>query len=539
MENAGKFDFIIVGAGSAGCLLAKRLTENPEHSVLLLEAGGKDDYVWIHIPVGYLYCINNPRTDWMFRTENEPQLGGRSLIYPRGKVLGGCSSINGMIYMRGQAQDYDDWADRCGDESWRWQHVLPLFKRFEDYYAGSNEWHGSGGEFRVEKQRLRWEILEAFKAAAAQTGIASVDDFNRGDNAGCGYFDVNQKRGVRWNAAKAFLKAATARPNLTLMTGCQVKKLRLRESEQGLHCVGVEFVGGGREWFAESEREVLLTAGAVGTPQILQLSGIGPGKLLQEFGIAVQRDLPGVGQNLQDHLQLRSVYQFQGAASLNTVMQSWWGKAKIGIEYALKQSGPMAMAPSQLGAFARSSAEVDRPDLEYHVQPLSLEKFGDPLHPFPALTASVCHLRPSSRGSIEIRSADYSVAPKIQANYLSTADDQAVAIRALQLTRAIVAAPALQKYTPQEVKPGMDCQSEAQLLEAAGRIGTTIFHPVGTCKMGKADDPLAVVDSALRVRGVGGLRIADASIMPCITSGNTNAPTMMIAEKLAKLLSGK
>jgi choline dehydrogenase len=475
----------------------------------------------------------------MYRTANEENLGGRSLIYPRGKVLGGCSSINGMIYMRGQAQDYDHWAQMTGDASWNWQSVLPLFKRFEDHHGGGDDFHGSGGEWRVEKQRLSWEILEAFQRAAAENGIATIEDFNRGDNAGCAYFEVNQKRGIRWNAAKAFLKDATQRPNVTLMTGCQVKNLVFEKSEGQLRCAGVEFVGNGKLWRAESRAETILAAGAVGSPQILQLSGIGPGALLQRHGIAVQVDLLGVGQNLQDHLQLRTVYQFEGAKSLNMMMQKWWGKAQIGLQYAISRSGPMAMAPSQLGAFAYSSAEVGRPDLEYHVQPLSLEKFGDPMHDFSAFTASVCYLRPTSRGEISIQSADFLQAPLIQPNYLSTVEDREIAVKALQLTRKIVASKAFAAYAPQELKPGLACKTPEELLAAAGQIGTTIFHPVGTCKMGADKDELAVVDSQLRVRGVVGLRVVDASVMPLITSGNTNSPTMMIAEKAAQMILQK
>ncbi len=535
-ESAGKYDYIIIGAGSAGCVLANRLTQDRNVSVLLIEAGAKDDYIWIHIPVGYLYCIDNPRTDWLYRTEADAGLNGRSLIYPRGKVIGGSSSINGMIYMRGQARDYDQWAQLSGDDSWCWDSVLPLFKKSEDYHKGGDDFHGSGGEWRVEKQRLSWEILDAFREAAAQSGIPKTEDFNRGDNEGCGYFEVNQKRGIRWNTAKAFLKTIGQRGNLDIMTGCHVKRLRIESSEQGKICTGVEFAGGGQEWFAESTRETILAAGTVGSPQILQLSGVGPAALLQQHGIAVMADLPGVGENLQDHLQLRLAFKIKNAKSLNTIANSWFGKMRIGIEYALFRSGPMAMAPSQLGAFTKSDPTLATPDLEFHVQPLSLEKFGEPLHAFPAFTASVCNLRPTSRGHIRIASGDPFSAPKITANYLSTAEDRKTAARALRLARNIVAAPALKKYAPEEFKPGLQYRSEEQLAQVAGDIGTTIFHPVGTCKMGRGDDESAVVDSQLRVKGFTGLRVVDASVMPTITSGNTNSPTIMIAEKAAQII---
>jgi choline dehydrogenase len=533
LESAGEYDYIIIGGGTSGCVLANRLTRRPDIDVLLVEAGGRDDYLWIHIPVGYLHCIGNPRTDWLYRTEADPGLNGRALIYPRGKVLGGSSSINGMIYMRGQPADYERWADVSGDDSWRWEGVLPLFKRSEDHYLGANELHGAGGEWRVEKQRLSWKILDAFRDAALEVGIPKIGDLNAGLGEGTAYFEVNQRRGIRLNTAKAFLKPAAKRPNLTIMTGCHVERLLFEDRPQGKVCTGIRFTGGGQAFTATAHRETLLAAGAVGSPQLLQLSGIGAAGELQRHGIAPVADLPGVGGNLQDHLQLRMIFKVEGVPTLNTRATNWFGKTLIGLEYAFFQSGPMSMAPSQLGAFAKSSPELAAPNLQYHVQPLSLDKFGDPLHRFPAFTASVCNLQPSSRGHVRIASSDSYAAPKITPNYLSTEADRKTAAAALALTRRIVAAPALAKYRPAEFMPGPQYQSEEELVQAAGLVGTTIFHPVGTCRMGRTDDPEAVVDPRLRVRGVAGLRVVDASVMPTITSGNTNSPVLMIAERAA------
>ena len=526
----GEFDYIIVGAGSAGCVLANRLTENPKNNVLLVDAGGKDDYLWIHIPVGYLYCINNPKTDWMFRTSSQLGLNGRSLIYPRGKVLGGSSSINGMIYMRGQSQDYDHWADLTGDQSWSWNAVLKHFKSIEDYHGGENEFHGVGGEWRVEKQRLSWRILDTFRLAANQFGIPSVDDFNRGSNRGVSYFDVTQKGGWRLNASKAFLKPAARRNNLTIITGAQVEKLIFN----GFDCCGVLFKGNNHLHQASARKEVLLSAGAIGSVQILERSGLGDKERLASLGIESKKHLPGVGENLQDHLQIRMVYKVKGFKTLNRMAAHWWGKLTIGMQYILTRRGPMSMAPSQLGAFTISSETHTRPNIQYHVQPLSLEKFGEPLHTFNAFTASVCNLRPSSRGAVHITSSQIDAPPLINPNYLSTDEDRRVALDSVAVTRSIVKQPAFKNAEIDEHKPGNHYTSDNELLAQIAEIGTTIFHPVGTCKMGKLDDPDAVVDSELKVLGINKLRIVDASVMPTITSGNTAAPTMMIAEKIAR-----
>ena len=545
-----RFDYVIVGGGSAGCLLANRLSRDPSNRVLLLEAGKKDNYLWIHVPVGYLYCIGNPRTDWLYNTEPDVGLNGRQLRYPRGKTLGGCSSINGMIYMRGQARDYDRWAELTGDDSWTWENVVPDFKAHEDHYRLDNDQdpqtggnsrfsdlHGHGGEWRVEKQRLRWDVLDAFADAAVQAGVPRTTDFNAGDNEGVGYFDVNQKAGWRWNTAKAFLRPVLKRPNLTVWTEAQVEKLIVATDEDGAKvCKGAKVRRAGSVVDVEARKELILSAGAIGSPTILQLSGIGPAQHLKETGIDVVADLPGVGENLQDHLQIRSVFKVKGVKTLNKLANSLFGKMMIGLEYGLLRSGPMSMSPSQLGAFTRSDDSQSHANLEYHVQPLSLDAFGEPLHRDPAFTASVCNLNPTSTGSVKVRSTDASDAPAIAPNYLSTEEDRKIAADSLRQVRKIVAQPALAKYKPEEWKPGVQYQTDEELAKLAGDIATTIFHPVGTTKMGRDDDPMAVVDSRLRVRGISGLRVVDAGVMPKITSGNTNSPTLMIAEKAAAFI---
>ncbi|HEY5566304.1 MAG TPA: GMC family oxidoreductase N-terminal domain-containing protein [Gammaproteobacteria bacterium] len=528
------YDYVIVGAGTAGCVLANRLSADPNVSVLLLEAGGKDDYFWIDIPVGYLYTIGNPRTDWCYVTEPDPGLNGRAIGYARGKVLGGSSSINAMIYMRGQRSDYDHWAS-LGLRGWGWDDVLPVFKRSEDYQHGADEFHGAGGELRVEERRVAWEILDAWRDAAEECGIPKIAEFNRGDNFGSAYFQMNQRNGVRWSATKAYLRPVQGRANLTVMTRAQVRRVRIENRDGRRRAIGVQLRQSDQHGrVIGARREVVLAAGAIGSPQVLQLSGIGPAKLLERCGVAVVHDLPGVGENLHDHLQIRSIYKVNNTVTLNERARTLLGKASMALEYLFFKTGPLTMPPSQLGAFAKSDASRPSANIEWHVQPLSLDKFGSPLHTFNAITPSACNLQPTSRGHVRIVSDDAHADPAIRLNYLSTVEDRAVAVAGLRFTRRIMAAKALARFEPEEWKPGAGYESEEELERAAGDLGTTIFHPVGTCKMGR--DALAVVDDRLAVHGVEGLRVVDASIMPRITSGNTNAPTVMIAEKGAELI---
>jgi choline dehydrogenase-like flavoprotein len=529
--SGDRFDYVIIGAGSAGCVLANRLSADPRNRVALIEAGGADNWIWFHIPAGYLFAIGNPRADWMFKTEPVPGLNGRSIAYPRGRVIGGSSAINAMIYMRGQAADYDHWR-QMGLTGWGWDDVLPYFLKHEDHFDGRSEFHGAGGEWRVDRPRLRWDILDAFRDAAGESGIPQTDDFNRGDNEGCGYFQVNQKIGRRWSAAHGFLKPALKRPNLTLFARSHVERVIF----DGRRAMGVAIRRDGVALTIRADREVILSAGAVATPVILECSGIGAGERVRALGVPVIHHLPGVGENLQDHLQLRCIFQVSGARTMNMDYRSLWKRAGMALEYALWRRGPLTMAPSQLGAFTRSSADYTTPNLQFHIQPLSLDRFGDPLHGFPAFTASVCNVRPTSRGAIHARTSDTAEPPAIAPNYLSTPEDKRVAADAIRLARRIAQAPALARYHPREFKPGAHLISESELVRAAGDIGTTIFHPVGTAKMGVDGDPHAVTDARLKVRGVDRLRIVDASVMPVITSGNTNAPTMMIAEKAAQMI---
>ncbi len=529
--SSSVYDYIIIGAGSAGCVLANRLSADPKTRVLILEAGGNDNWIWFHIPVGYLFAIGNPRADWLYKTEAIAGLNGRVLNYPRGKVIGGSSAINAMIYMRGQIADYDAWRD-LGLTGWGWDDVKPLFIQHEDYFEGASLHHGAGGEWRVDKPRMHWEVLDRFIEAACESGIPKTNDFNTGNNEGISYFQVNQKNGRRWSSARGFLKPILNRPNLDLITGAEAEKILF----EGKRVTGVTFMESGTRHTATAKREVILSAGAIATPKLLQLSGVGQGALLQSLCLPIVHELQGVGENLQDHLQIRPIYKVEGTKTLNTHYKSLFNRAMMGVEYVFKRTGPLTMAPSQLGAFTRSNAEFATPNVQFHVQPLSLEKFGEPMHSFNAITVSVCNLRPQSRGYVRITSPNMNIAPAIQPNYLSQSQDKQVAIDSIKLVRRIMNAPSLQQFAPQEYKPGAHLLSDDELVKAAGDVATTIFHPVGTAKMGIASDVMAVTDERLRVRGLQGLRIADASVMPNITSGNTNSPTIMIAEKAAQMI---
>jgi choline dehydrogenase len=528
-RNLGSWDYVIVGAGSSGCVIANRLSADPRTRVLLLEAGGSDNYHWVHIPVGYLYCMGNPRTDWGYRTREEAGLNGRALPYPRGKLLGGCSSINGMIYMRGQARDYDHWR-QLGNPGWGWEDVLPFFRKSEDHHRLDGPFHGQGGELRVESQRLSWPILDAVRDAAEEMGVPKVDDFNTGDNEGSSYFEVNQKSGFRFNSVRAFLRPVWRRLNLKVLTGAHAERIIF----SGRRATGLDLTLDGSPAHIDVTGELILSAGAIGTPQLLQLSGLGPGELLRQHGIEVLQDLPGVGDNLQDHLQIRTIFKISGARTLNELQATWRGKARIALQYALRRRGPMSMAPSQLGIFMRSDPRYATPNIEFHVQPLSLDRFGEPLHDFPAITVSVCNLRPESRGSVRITSSDPHRHPEIAPNYLSTDNDREVAAESIKVARRLMATRRLSAYRPIELKPGPEITAPQDLTRAAGDIATTIFHPVGTARMGS--DALAVVDPELRLRSVEGVRVADASIMPTIVSGNTHAPAVMIGEKAAEII---
>jgi choline dehydrogenase-like flavoprotein len=528
----GDFDYIVVGAGTAGCIVANRLSADPRNRVLILEAGGKDNWIWFHIPVGYLFAIGNPRSDWMFKTEPEAGLNGRALAYPRGKVIGGSSAINAMISMRGQAADYDHWR-QLGLTGWGWDDVLPAFKKLEDHFLGQSEHHGTGGGWRIEAPRLSWPVLDAVGEAAHEMGIRKTSDFNTGDNEGIGYFHVNQKRGRRWSAARGFLKPALSRSNLRLETNVLVDKVIVENGR----AVGVRFSQGGETIEARTQGEVILCSGSIGSTQVLHRSGIGPHEWLSPLGIDTVLDRQGVGRNLQDHLQQRAIYKVEGVRTLNETYYNLFRRGWMGVDYLLRRRGPLTMAPSQLGIFTRSDARQERANIQFHVQPLSLDKFGEPLHRFPAITIAACNLRPTSRGTIRIKSDAPDEAPAIAPNYLSTPEDRQVAADAIRVTRKLMKQHALAAYHPQEYLPGPSVgDDDASLAKAAGDIGTTIFHPVGTAKMGSASDPLAVVDERLCFHGLKGLRVVDASVMPTITSGNTNTPTAMIAEKGAAMI---
>ena len=530
------YDYVIVGAGSAGCVLANRLSADPSKNVLLLEAGGEDRSLWIHVPVGYFKTLHNPKTDWCFKADPEPGLNDRILDWPRGKVLGGSSAINGLLYVRGQKEDFDTWR-QMGNDGWSYDDVLPYFRRAEDQEHGADAFHGVGGPLAVSGMPARRDLCEALIAAAEELGIPRNDDFNGARQEGAGYFQLTARNGRRCSAATAYLRPVRSRRNLNVRTGALAERL-LFDPADARATTGVAYrVGGERRQAAlRGGGEVILSTGTVGSPQILQLSGIGPGPLLRDFDISVRHELPGVGANLQDHLQVRSVYEVN-VSTLNDEINNPVRRAAIGLRYILTRRGPMAMGASQVCIFCRTRPELTTPDIQFHFQPLSADKPGLKMHPFSGITLAVCQLRPESRGRVAIRSPDPAVHPSIQPNYLSTAVDRKTVIDGLRVTRRLVGTAALSKFIRREHLPGMEAQSDEELLRAARDISQTIYHPTSSCRMGK--DPLAVVDNEFRVHGVKGLRVVDASAMPTITSGNTNAPTIMMAEKASDLILGR
>jgi len=533
MQNSssmpGEFDYVIVGAGSAGCVLANRLSADPSVKVLLLEAGGKDDYFWIKVPMGLSKVLGNSRVDWCLQSEPEPYLNNRIVPLPRGKTLGGSSSINGMVYVRGIARDYDDWAQR-GNRGWGWDDVLPYFKKSEDFQSGANDFHGAGGELGVCDPGIRWEILDAFREAAGQSGVPLTDDYNTGEGEGIQYFQATIRDGMRASTARSFLRSAENRSNLKIVTGATVRRILVKDKRAN----GVEFWRGNELTTATAKAEVILASGAYASPQLLQLSGIGPGDLLRQHGIDVVHDLPGVGENLHDHWQVRMQYRVQNTTTLNAWVNNPVRKMAMGLNYLLFRKGPMSAQPPLLAAFAKTKPSLDVPDIQFHVTAASYDKVGGPLDDFAGFTNGVCILRPTSRGHVRIKSSDPRQPPAMLHNYLETPEDQQIAIDCVRFARKIAKSPVLARFHPEETKPGARYESDEDLLDYARDVATTVFHPVGTCKMGQA--PLAVVDDRLRVRGLEGLRVVDASIMPAIPSGNTNASTIMIAEKASDMI---
>jgi choline dehydrogenase len=526
-------DFVVVGAGSAGCVVANRLSANPANRVILLEAGGWDINPWIHVPVGYFKTLHNPKTDWCYKTDPDPGLNDRRLDWPRGKTVGGSSSINGLLYVRGQKQDYDSWA-QMGNRGWSWDDVLPLFRRSERHEDGETEIHGGEGGLSVSRIRAKSEIAEAFIEAAVEMGVPRTDEYNGESQEGAGYFHQTARKGFRCSSARAFLHPVRNRPNLSVITKAHTQGLVFADDDP-LRVVGVNYIRNGQSQAVRLNEggEVILSAGAIGSPQILELSGIGQGQVLKDAGVEVRHALNGVGENLQDHLQIRLVYEVN-VPTLNDAINRFLPRMKIGLHYVLARKGPMSLGASQVAIFAKSMEGLETPDIQFHFQPLSADKPGIEMHDFSGVTSSVCQLRPESRGSIHIKSADASDHPSIQPNYLSATADQLCAVRAVKFARAMTKTSALGRFIVREHVPSDDPQTDEELLETARRVSQTIYHPTSTCRMGPG--PEAVVDQRLRVHGISGLRVADASIMPAIVSGNTNAPAIMIGEKASDMI---